>query len=144
MEIENQETNTKPYLSLADRWRIMHFKELGYSGDEVSKIDAFYLEWQETGDVINLPKTGRPKEVTVEESKMVLETIKSKPDLSLTQLKIEPEADISRSSCYGILKENNYKSRTAADKWKIDESNQAARLKWAKKYISQSDEFWQK
>jgi len=38
MEIENQETNAKPYLSLADRWRIVHFKELGYSGDEVSKI----------------------------------------------------------------------------------------------------------
>jgi len=79
MEIENQETNTKPYLSLADRWRIMHFKELEYSGDEVSKIDAVYRKWQETGDVINLPKTGRPKEVTVEESKIVLETIKAKP-----------------------------------------------------------------
>ena len=94
--------------------------------------------------MINLAKTGRPEEVTAEESKMVLDTIKSKPGLSLTQLKIESEADISRSSCYGILKENNYKSRTAADKWKIDESNQAARLKWANKYISQSDESWQK
>jgi len=95
MEIENHYTNSKPQLPLADRWKIVHYKELGSSGEGISKIlpaskptcNAIYKKYQETGDVSNSPKTGRPIEVTPEESKMVIETIRAHPELSLSQLK---------------------------------------------------------
>ena len=38
MEIENQETQKKPHLSLEVRKKIVEKKDLGYSGDDISKI----------------------------------------------------------------------------------------------------------
>ena len=94
-------------------------------------------------DVSNRPMTGRPKKVTEEESKMLIETTKAHPNLSLTQLKMESGVNISRSTCYGILKENKYKSRIAAEKWAIDEVNQASRFFWAEEYIEKPQKFWE-
>jgi len=51
--------------------------------------------------------------------------------------------DISRSSSYGILKDNDYRSTIAAEKREIDEFKQATRLRWAEEYISKADEYWQ-
>jgi len=99
MEIENQETQKKPHLSLEVRKKIVEYKDFGYSGDDIFKIlSASKSTCNECigsiDDVSNRPMTGRPKKVTEEESKMLIETTKAHPNLSLTQLKMESGVNI--------------------------------------------------
>ncbi len=152
MEIENQESPKNPHISLADRWRIVSLKEQGKTATEISKIvqasksaiNDLYQKYLKTGDVIDLPHTGRPQKITEEERKLIKETTNANPCLSLSKIIEESKVNISKTKCWEVLKSGGYECKIAAEKWYVDESHQQKRLAWARKYIKKPEKYWEK
>jgi transposase len=151
MEIEDHDPQTKPRVSLEVRWEIVHQKRIGTTGSEVSQsldipvstCNAIYRKWQETGTVEDIKQGGRPPKVTEEEEKMLVETAKTHPDMSLTQLMGEIDAPFSKATSWRLLKDNGFNNRTLPEKWAVSDYHRQLRLEWAKEYVHKPDEYWQ-
>ena len=68
MEIEEEDRPKKPQVPIPMRWEVVHYKRLGYTGNQISQIfpvsasdcNRIYLKWKQTGDVEDLDRSGRP------------------------------------------------------------------------------------
>jgi len=80
MEIEDQEVSSKPKISIPVRWAIVEEKNKGCSGSQVydkfgipsSTCNSIYRKWKETGDIVDLPRSGRPRKINEKEEKNLL------------------------------------------------------------------------
>ena len=112
MEIENEEVKEKPKIPIPVRWEIVHYKRLGYTGDEVAQIlpasaascNRIYRTWQETGDVIDQSRTGRPKKYTEEDEEMIIECLEENPDMCINTIIEESKLDIPKMTGWRIDK----------------------------------------
>lgn len=150
MEIEDQERKTKPQIPLSDRWEVVHLKRNGLTGPEVSQrlgipvatCNSIFRKWKEEGIVENKKQPGRPRKVTEEEEKMLIETVERCPEMTLTELRGEINATFSNPTAFRILKENGFSNYTIPEKWTLDPEHKTLRLEWAKQYKEMPDSFW--
>lgn len=152
MEVESEESLTNSKVPIPVRWDIVNKKNSGLSGSKVSDLvgrpkstcNAIYAKWKKTGDVVDLPRPGRPKEITLEIEETILEEITQHPELSLDQLREETKVDISKTSTRMILESNGFKSRISQPKWRIDDDQRDLRYSWANKYKNMPNDYWRR
>jgi len=95
----------------------------------------------ETGDVEDLPKSGRPRKGGVEEEKMLIETVVSHSDMTVQELIEESNLDLSETTAWRRLRENGFRNKPVKTKWSMTQSHRDERLVWAKKYIKKENFF---
>jgi len=150
MEIEIEETKRNTRVPTPDRWKIVHYREEGVSAAEVgrllglpdSTVKSIYKKYQETGDVKDKPRSGRPLKVTSDVEERIITEVTNHSGLSLTQIIEETKVDISKPTTWRTLKDNGFSCRTSKVKWTLDDKQRKARLAWAKRYIQMPDEYW--
>ena len=152
MEIENIQPNRKPRISVPTRWEVVHLRKLNYTYRHIAEIlsisssacEAIYNKYLETGDVEDLPKSGRPRKGGVEEEKMLIETVVSHSDMTVQELIEESNLDLSETTAWRRLRENGFRNKPAKTKWSMTQSHRDERLVWAKKYIKKEKKFWKR
>jgi transposase len=131
---------------------VIHYKKDGLSGKDIAQLlsvsacsaNRIYLKYQDTGEVEDLERQGRPTQITEEEKEDLLESTLCHPDQHLGQLIQDSNFKYSRMSASKILKEGGMQYKTRSIKWLMSAENRAERLAWAKEYESFSDEFWKR
>ena len=143
MEIENNEEEKNQEIPLKLRWEIVHLKRQGLSGTEVGErvsrpactCNAIYNKWLITGDVINLPQSGRPRKITSKVEKMIIEEVKQNPTSSVEQIFEETNAELSNKTGRRVLKNNKFKYKTSPEKWILTDEQRKAQETWAKEFV---------
>jgi len=118
MNIEREGSSPNRSLTTDLRWKIVHFKNQGLSGHEVSEIvdkspstcNRIYKKYLETGTVDDRSRTGRPSKRTQESEERLLTEIEANPSLSLSALSEEFKVNFSklqhsesfRTMCLGV------------------------------------------
>ena len=150
MEIENHSPQKKPRIPLEDRIEIVHQKRNGQTGSQVSKslgipvstCNTIYKRYLETGSVEDAKQTGRPRQVSQKEEKMLIETTKDHPEMTLTQLMEVSNVCFSKPTAWRTLKDNEFENVTLREKWTMTDEHRKLRLKWALANVDKPDDYW--
>lgn len=134
------------------RKRIIFYAEQGYSQRTIaSKVECsqsavcrLISKYLNTGNVLDLSRSGRPEKTTVRERKNVCLVSKRNPFMSSFEIKNEVSTmkDISNRTIRRILNDGHLFSRIAAKKPLLSMANKAKRLRFANKYKSFSITQW--
>ena len=125
MNSESEENEKNHEIPVQDRWEIVHWKRQGLSGKQVAEkvsysatqCNAIFRKWKETGDVVDLPRSGRPLKATVKVQNTIIEEIQHNPTFSVDQVIQESKVEVSNITTRGILKSHQYRYKTAPSKW---------------------------
>ena len=150
MEIEDPHSKRKPQLSLEDRQEIVYLRRNGMTESEVSErlqipkstINSVFTKWKTHHTVENLKKPGRPKEITEEEEKMVIEAVEEDPTMSLSKIQGSILPSFSKPTIHRVLNGYGFESFTIPEKWALTPEHKKLRLEWALKYKDMPDFFW--
>ena len=150
MEIEDHHKQKKPRVCHEDRIEIVYQKRSGKTGLEVSKslgipvstCNDIYNRYLETGSVEDVKQTGRPREVSEEEEKMLIETAKKHPEMTLTQLMEDVNVSFSKPTAWRTMKDNEFENRTLREKWTLTDQHRELRLAWALANVAKPDSYW--
>jgi len=129
MEIEIEETKRNTRVPTPGRWKVVHYREEGVFAAEVgrllglpdSTVRSIYKKYQETGDVKDKPRSGRPLKVTLDVEERIITEITNHSGQSLTQIIEETKVDISKPTTWRTLKDNRFSCRTSKVKWSLDD-----------------------
>jgi transposase len=125
----------------------MHKK--GLSNVEISKFMAvstntvsFWVNrFIANGSTTNIKKSGRKRKTTKEQDKLIIDDIKSNERLALNDITKSNKHDISKSTIYRRLKENDFIYGNYSKKPYLSDKHKLIRLNWAK---SHTDYDWSK
>ena len=143
MEIKNSQDNSKPHIPIPKRWEVVHYRKMNYTFRQISEIlsipsttcATIYYKFLEVGDVEDLEKSGRPRKTSEKEDKMLIETVKCNPSMSVEGLIEEANLDLSKTTGWRRLIENGFRNKSANIKWSMTEGHRKDYLAWTKKYI---------
>lgn len=150
MEIEEEDNKRNQEIPLNIRWEIVHLKRQGLTGSQVAsrvscsttQCNAIFRKWKETGDVVDLPRSGRPLKATSKIQNMIIEEVQQDPSLNVDQIIEESKVEVSNTTARRVLKEHKFRYKTAPEKWALTDQHCKDRLNWAREFISKPAEFW--
>jgi transposase len=152
MEIEEEATQAKSKVPIPVRWEIVRLRRDNNTFPDIAKLvqrpistcQSIFQKWSDTGDVEDVPRSGRPPIISPSQKEKLIETVKNNEDMSIRGLIEESKVDISKTSAWNVMKGYGFKCKTQSIKWSMEPHHKEGRLKWAKEYINKSDEFWQR
>ncbi len=104
-------------------------KEVGASWRKVSEI---FDKYQETGDVVDRPRTGREPETSIRTKRLIINEVKKNPKTTLNKIKSDLNIETSKSTIQRVLSEEGLQSQYMKKKFSIPENAQKIRLNTAK------------
>lgn len=152
MEIEEEAPQAKSKVPIPVRWEIVRLRKNNNTFPDIAKsvqrpistCQAIFQKWLDTGDVEDLPRSGRPSSITLNQKEKLIKTVKDNKDLSIREVLEESKIDISKTSAWNTMRDYGFRCRTQSIKWSMEPHHKEARLKWALEYIKKPDEFWQR
>lgn len=147
MEIEEEKVTTHPHLIPDEiKWIIVYLKKVGYSNKMVARtstehsgrsishqtVKRIWDAYQETGTVDNRwSKDGRPKTISEEEIRRLLESCQENRQMSVKERKEELALEAGRSTINRTLLDHGFKAYKPRKKPPLTENNIIGRLEFA-------------
>ena len=157
MKTRNQSNkNDRPRISDEMRYKVvdLHQDQLGYkkiakiTGISISTIRWIIKKHARTGQVANLPKSGRPKKTSKRLDKLIVKQFEENPFSTAEDvnkyLKNNNLADISTQTVRNRINDADLGNYSARKKPLLSPINIQKRLFFAKKYLKKSENFWNK
>lgn len=139
-------------ISLEKRRAIVQDLRSGQSQRNVSKfhnvsrqsVQEIFKKFNRTGDIMDMPRSGRPSKTTIGERRYLINLSKRNPHRTASELSTEWETSFSISidTCKRILRKYGLFGRIAARKPYLNQVQIRKRLRWAKNYISWNANQW--
>jgi transposase len=129
---------------MEDRWRVVHCMNDGMSPTEIWRkygysrpyISRWWARYQETGDVLDAPRSGRPKRLTPVQRKEVRRNLKRSAKSSLRgvakKIRTEHGVSITKSTIRRIAHDEGLVYRRRKKKPLLTEAHKVARLRFAR------------
>lgn len=134
---EDKGSGPKSYGFLAEKYKLKR-----------STVYSIIKRYKNSGTVENQPRSGRPRSLTVRESRELVREVKRNPFTSSLKLKkkVQDEfgKDVGRTTIRRYLKREGYSGRIARKKPFISKVNRRKRLNFARQHVDKPLEFWKK
>lgn len=141
-----------PNISDENRWKIVNELKAGLSQRSVATmfsiskgaVQRTWVRYQNTGNIIDLPKLGRPRMYSIRDERVLVRQSTINPKLTAAQLSMSWKRDSSASisTVKRILRRYGLFGRIAAKKPFLTKKQLRARLKWCRSYINCGQDFW--
>lgn len=144
-----------PYTSLAERQTTLVLFNLGHTFKEIGKVLNISAKtvgrqlnkFQKTGSFLDKPKSGRPKKITEEIEKQLIDLVEGNRKRTSGLLKqmledANPGFTITEVRIRAIMKKHGYFGGVCARKPLLREVNKAKRLAFARKHRNKPMSFW--
>lgn len=143
-------------ISYDQRKEIVRLHCTGYSNLQIaatlnlskSTVQYSVAKWNEHGTVHNLPRKGRPRITSLREDTKLCREVKKNPLLSARSVSRQSEDllghKVSRTTVRSRLSNSGLVCRAATKKPLLSARQRERRLKFAKAYLGQPLEFWNK
>ncbi len=114
-------------------------KEVGASWRKISEI---FDKYQESGDIVDRPRTGREPETSIRTKRLIINEVKKNPKTTLNKIKSDLNIETSKSTIQRVLSEEGLQSQYMKKKFYIPENAQKIRLNTAKIWEKYNSSFW--
>lgn len=116
-------------------------------GRRHSSVQRVVNNFKSTGIITSKPRSGRPSKLSIRERRSIIGSVKKNPRITAPQIAKDIELKFNKKICADtarkILKRAGYHGRVARKKPFISLTNRRKRIKFANKYVNQSNEFWE-
>lgn len=109
-----------------------------------SNVRRWCRRWEETGNVKDEARCGRPKKTTLADNRAILESATQSPLKTAVAIRNELQLQVSAGTVRNRLHEAGIHHRTPAVKGKLTDQHRAARLEFAQQHIDDGLDYWRR
>lgn len=107
-----------------------------------STVRKWLQRWEESGNLLDLPRCGGPRKTTAEQDRRIVDEIRRTPICNAVLVQRNLELDVCTRTVRRRLHESGYHHRTPAVKEKLEERHRDARLQFAQRFAHEDLAFW--